>query len=50
MAKTYRHVYTFEGISPLDKVKSIETYMRLKDVPKCGENQIDEGKNKVQIR
>ena len=30
MAKTYRHVYTFEGNKPLDKVKSVETYERLK--------------------
>lgn len=48
MAKTYRHVYTFEGIRPLDKVKSVETYERLKDVPECGENQImSSGQNKT---
>lgn len=48
MAKTYRHLYTFEGIRPLDKVKSVETYERLKDVPECGETQImSSGQNKT---
>lgn len=48
MTKTYRHVYTFEGTKPLDKVKSVETYERLKDVPECGENQImSSGQNKA---
>lgn len=48
MAKTYRHVYTFEGTRPLDKVKSVETYERLKDVPELGENQlISSGQNKT---
>lgn len=48
MAKTYRHVYTFEGTRPLDKVKSVETYERLKDVPECGENQMmSSGQNKA---
>lgn len=48
MAKTYRHVYTFEGTRPLDKVKSVETYERLKDVPELGENQLmSSGQNKM---
>lgn len=48
MTKIYRHVYTFEGIRPLDKVKSIKTYMRLKDVPECGKNQMmSSGQNKT---
>lgn len=48
MAKTYRHVYTFEGTKPLDKVKSVETYERLKDVPERGENQLmSSGQNKT---
>ena len=48
MAKTYRHVYTFEGTRPLDKAKSIETYERLKDVPELGENQLmSSGQNKT---
>jgi hypothetical protein len=48
MTKTYRHVYTFEGTRPLDKVKSVETYERLKDVPECGENQMmSSGQNKT---
>lgn len=47
MAKTYRHVYTFEGTRPLDKVISVETYERLKDVPKLGGTQImSSGQNK----
>lgn len=40
MTKTYRHVYTFEGTRPLDKVKSVETYERLMDVPELGKNQM----------
>jgi len=48
MAKTYRHVYTFEGTRPLDKVKSVETYERLKDVPELGKNQLmSSGQNKT---
>ena len=48
MTKTYRHVYTFEGTRPLDKVKSVETYERLKDVPARGENQLmSSGQNKT---
>ncbi len=48
MAKTYRHIYTFEGNKPLDKVKSVETYERLKDVPELGENQLmSSGQNKT---
>jgi len=48
MAKTYRHVYTFEGTRPLDKVKSVETYERLKDVPELGKNQMmASGQNKT---
>ena len=48
MAKTYRHVYTFEGNKPLDRVKSVETYERLMDVPDLGENQLmSSGQNKT---
>ena len=48
MTKTYRHVYTFEGTRPLDKVKSVETYERLKDVPELEENQLmSSGQNKT---
>lgn len=48
MAKTYRHVYTLEGNKPLDKVMSVETYERLKDVPELGENQMmSSGQNKI---
>lgn len=48
MTKTYRHVYTFEGTRPLDKVKSVETYEHLKDVPELEENQLmSSGQNKT---
>ena len=48
MTKTYRHVYTFEGTRPLDKVKCVETYEHLKDVPELGKNQMmASGQNKT---
>lgn len=39
MAKTYRHVYTYEGTTPMSRITKSDTYDRLKDVPELDANQ-----------
>jgi len=40
MATTYRHVVTFEGTRPSSRIRNIQTFKRLFDVPSLKPNQM----------